>query len=185
MALLVSITGTTWASCFPRSTPSYTDIESIYLERSGVGEPHFTALATKDGQAFLDSSKGSPRIGKFKTDRAKSLFAGLLQVVRKYDYFNLRLQSYQKALSSGTFTIEHDGPDDHVAVLRCGVVTKLETKGTHDNVFLEDFKDPNRPLFLSLVESLQAQFMDWVWPTDLQKMKPYVIGMEVRSQGIV
>ena len=177
-ALLVTL-GTTWvalADCGRGRIASYSDVESIYVERLQEGGPDFKALVTRSGDVLFIGRRHVRDAGTYDVADGLDLFEKLAAIIEKRDFYSMQLRPYASAtpLPKGIIgrTIV-DGPDDHVAVLRCGVLTKIETYGGSDSVFLaNDPDDPQTKSFIDLVDALQAPILAWPWQKEHRVLRP-------------
>jgi hypothetical protein len=173
--LATSANSAALAECGHGHSPSYSDVESIYVERLQAGGPNFKAIVTRPGDVLFIGRKSVPNVGMYDGVDGSALFDELLAIIEKRDFYSMQLNQYApaKPLPEGIMRITVDGPDDHVAVLRCGVVTKIETYGGSDSIFLaNDLDDTQTKSFVDFVEALQAPILAWPWQKEHRESRP-------------
>jgi hypothetical protein len=177
--LATSANSAALAECGHGHSPSYSDVESIYVERLQAGGPNFKAIVTRPGDVLFIGRKSVPNVGMYDGADGSPLFDELLAIIEKREFYSMQLNQYDpakpsKPLPEGTIArIITDGPDDHVAVLRCGVVTKIETYGGSDSVFLaNDVDDPQTKSFVDFVDDLQGPILAWPWQKERRVSHP-------------
>jgi hypothetical protein len=164
-----------YADCGPGHTATYSDVESIYVEREGVAEPHFTMMVTRRGEIYFTGRWKAPILGEYDGFDGSALFDDLLQILRKHDFYSMQLKPMPESTPGpdgiiGRVTL--DGPDDRVALQRCGVVTKIETIGANDGVFQAYFDDPQTRVFVEFVNELQDPVFAWHWQKERAEARP-------------
>jgi|GEM_PF-6491769 len=154
---------TALADCRPHDALPYGDVESIFVERSAMGEPHYDFIVDRQGRLYFSAVSGTPVVGTFQeASKTAPLFRDLNQILRSADFFSIRLKPYSDTLSkAGTITVRSDGPVDQISVLRCGVLTTVATNGGKTSFFLAEFRDAGRAQLLRLVEKLQRRIFAW------------------------
>jgi hypothetical protein len=164
------------AECGPGRVATYADVESIYVERRPVAGPNYKTLVTRRGEVLYIGRRHVPDIGTFDGDDGSALFEQLVAILKARDFYAMQLRSSALTTpvpkASGQ-TVWVDGPDDHVALLRCGVSTKVETHGMNDSFFLSNNPDdPQTKLFVELVDALQVPILKWPWRKEHLDLHP-------------
>jgi hypothetical protein len=176
LLLTLSTTGVALAECGSGHTPSYSDVESIYVERLQAGGPNYKLLVTRPGEVLFIGRRHVPDFGTYSGDDGSALFKKLAAIIVKRDFYSMQLQPHAAASPLPKGIIARfwvDGPDDHVAVLRCGVLTTIETYGGSDSVFLaNDPDDPQVRSFVEFVDALQAPILAWPWLKERRELRP-------------
>ena len=163
-AMLCFLSDIALADCGTPNRATYLDVRSIFVERRGGEQPDFRFLVTQDGQAYFNARVGAPVRGEYSGWGASLLFRKLLATLENKSFYQLQLRP-DPFPSKGwkTITIRTDGPEDHVALVRCGVETRLETSGDGGSVFSADPNDSRTRRFIDLVDALQSQIFAWPW----------------------
>jgi hypothetical protein len=176
IVLTLSTNAVALAKCAPGLNPSYSDVESIYVERLQTGGPNYKLLVTRPGEVLFIGRRLVPNVGTYDGDDGSALFDKLVAIIEMREFYSMQLQPYASATPLPKGIIARtivDGPDDHVAVLRCGVVTKIETYGESDSVFLANDPDnPQTKSFVDLVDALQAPILAWPWRKEHRELRP-------------
>jgi hypothetical protein len=176
IVLTLSTNAIAMAKCGPGLNPSYSDVESIYVERLQTDGPNYKLLITRPGEVLFIGRRLVPDVGTYDGDDGSALFEKLVAIIEKRDFYSMQLEPYASATPLPKGIIARtivDGPDDHVAVLRCGVVTKVETYGGSDSVFLANDPDnPQTKSFVDFVDALQAPILAWPWRKEHRELRP-------------
>jgi len=165
-----STSRTASASCDSGAPPSYDDVSYIRIAiYSLVGQLHpwFTyegsferslgALGDPNrdhADVTLVARRATKFSGQFEADDPISSFRGLVDVLSRDDFFNMRLHR-----ASGYYL---DGPEDEILVARCGVETILTTLPYGSAADLDD--NQGRALF-RLERDLQDAVFAQKWRT--------------------
>src|ERR1700694_3120177 len=73
------------AECGPGRTASYSDVDSIYVERLQAGGPNFELLVTRRGDVSFVGRRRVPEVGTYDGDDGSALFEKLVTIIEKHD----------------------------------------------------------------------------------------------------
>ena len=150
------------ASCAAGATPSWDDVSSVEIVQFSLvgGRPayRFSArryLYARSGPAtYASLSKGraSASGAAMRAADPATVLAAVVHVLQRHDFFAMHLQPTQN--------LYLDGPEDTIAVYRCGVETAISTIGKSDEL---EMSGPQAQAFFALEDELRATIFAQTW----------------------
>lgn len=150
------------ASCAAGAKPSYDDVTYLKIVQYSLvgGRPAYTFSARRyvyarggpATYASLLNGRTNASAAAMRAADPNGAFAAVVHVLQRHDFFDMHLQPTQDRYL--------DGPEDTIAVGRCGVETALSTIAQSDEL---DMSGPQAQALFALEDDLRAAIMAQTW----------------------